>query len=1131
MLGARWMHRLFWTCLCVYWATAHAAIRSPDAEVLFEACDALKTRGSFAVEPVSAWEGFGVAAGRDGRTYSIFGPLGSIACVPLLAVVDALEPAALFDRWGIAPPPSHYVEGGLFAALDRAAPTEIEPHARRALVAWVFNAVVSALGVVLFFRIARRFASDDRAALVVAGVYALATPAWPYAGTFFSEPLATLLLLAAVDRLALPEGRDEPWHLVVGGLLAGLAAWAHVTAVLFAPFLLALAAWRRGAFAPAAALAFGAGLGIALGGLAAYHFALWGDPFETGRGADYGRFVAPWRGLYGLLLSPGKGLFVHVPIAVLAVWAFPAFVRRHRTLGAILVAALLFRLVFVAARSDWHGGFSPGPRLLVQAIPFLLLPLVPWLESRLDGRSPARIAFALLAIASFAIQWLFVAGEPFGVLHALRLEAMAAGQNVFEADRLYLDLHLAPLVHLPRGAVGPLLFRDVGAPLPLWALGLCSVLALAGGIVASAATKAEWLRARRAWWAPLALGAAVVALYAPSLGNGFTNWDDPQYVENNPFAARGWLGIPLAFLGVHEDAYYPVTHAIYAVIQALFGPSALAHHAVQVGLFAAGVSLLPWALAAFGIPASVGFWIALLWAAHPMRAESVSWAANLKDPAAFLGLVVAFGAYHRGRRKLSIAAFAAALLAKSMFFPLAGLFVLLDARTAGWKGALRRSAPYLGIALAVAFLGAYLHVLPSEARARTRPGGSLLGAVPSILYLPWWYLWRTLSLRHPQSVYTFEPVGWFDSRFALALVGWALLLLLLWRIPAKWRGPWRLGVAAWALPFLPVTGLSPLVHHVADRYAFLPSLAVVAGLVLGVRQLAPRLPRPVPALLAAAAILGQAAGSVARQADYRDAITLWEADLARAPENWTVRYNLAGAYGGVGRWDDALAQLEAALAIRPSEATEQWLAFARLARAGLPSERVPALAAALAAAEDPTPIWLEATRELVQRGNLEGARAILAELPRDRADVSFFVGMVDAAEGKTEDALARIGEAIARDPDLEQAHLFRASLLASLGRDEDLARLAAVHLPTSRARAELAKARAMALLRLRRPEEALAATEVEIEPAHRPIVSGARAAALLLLGRTEEARREAETGDGPGADRLLLRAILDQTEE
>ena len=55
--------------LLVYSLTSYGGVRSPDAEVIFETCEALAHRGAFAVDPVSSWTGFGLAPGRDGALY------------------------------------------------------------------------------------------------------------------------------------------------------------------------------------------------------------------------------------------------------------------------------------------------------------------------------------------------------------------------------------------------------------------------------------------------------------------------------------------------------------------------------------------------------------------------------------------------------------------------------------------------------------------------------------------------------------------------------------------------------------------------------------------------------------------------------------------------------------------------------------------------------------------------------------------------------------------------------------------------------------------------------------------------------------------------------------------------------
>ena len=90
-------------------------------------------------------------------------------------------------------------------------------------------------------------------------------------------------------------------------------------------------------------------------------------------------------------MSPGKGLLFFCPIILLGLFAVPALLRRHRVLCLTLVSAVLGRLVIVASRSDWHGGFGPGPRYLLLIIPLLLVPLTAWYSE-----SPTRLRLIVL---------------------------------------------------------------------------------------------------------------------------------------------------------------------------------------------------------------------------------------------------------------------------------------------------------------------------------------------------------------------------------------------------------------------------------------------------------------------------------------------------------------------------------------------------------------------------------------------------------------------------------------------------------------------------------------------------------------------------------------------------------------
>lgn len=455
--------------LCLNLLAWYGGIRSPDSEVVFALCEALHDRRSVAIHDESRDTGFGVAPGRGGRLYSIFGPGESLACVPFLTIARLVDRTHWYAPAAITPPPSFYVGGGYerFEAGERPAPREAVLHAERTIVS-LLNPIVSALAAVVFFAIASRFARTRAAALGATVLYAAGTLAWVYAGGFFSEPLATLCVLLSCYFAARP---------TVAGLALGAAIATHITAILFVPFLAAIAIHdadqgEASASSPRgaerhrpdrrvrAAAWFAAGLGAALALLAIYDAFRFGDPFETGRGVDpelarafgYGVFTAPWRGLYGLLLSPGKGVLLYAPAVIVGAIGWRAFHRERPFTARVLAVAAITRILFLAARSDWHAGFCLGPRYLVMLLPFLVLPVV-----TVADRWPR--AFTAATILCVAQQTMFAIGEPFTYYQRIRIASFLRGVDPFVGDRIYLSWPSAPVVHLLGGLRGPWLLR------------------------------------------------------------------------------------------------------------------------------------------------------------------------------------------------------------------------------------------------------------------------------------------------------------------------------------------------------------------------------------------------------------------------------------------------------------------------------------------------------------------------------------------------------------------------------------------------------------------------------------------------------------------------------------------------
>jgi hypothetical protein len=476
-------------CLLVYTWTAYGGIRSTDSEIVFRTAQSLAGNGSFAVSEGVLWEGFGLAEGKDGRFYSIFGPGQSLLLVPFVWIGETLNSIGWYKNLPIPIHPSHQVGQGLFYYVGNVQPVDLQPHALRAAVS-LFNVLVSALTVLVFWFLLVTLGYSSRTATMTAVLLGFGSLLWPYSGTFFSEPLATLFTVLSLFFL-LQEGRGKSGPLsrgrwtVLGGLTLGLASTVHITAVLSLPFFILLTGSRDRCTRPdmknirVAGTLFILGFLLPMILLGYYNFIRFGNIMETGRFMDmalagrlfYGEFTLSFLGLYGLVAGGAKGLLVTSPSTLLGVFSWRQFARRHGYLSHVLLAMVVFRILFIALRTDWHGGYCLGPRYLVMIIPFTLIAVASWLEGP-TGDKLSGLTLSLIAVACVSVQLHFALGEIFTFYYLIKWTYAPDGIAALKVLYPYLTWEFSPLVALPPNYRGPWLLEIV--PLSnrtLWMLG------------------------------------------------------------------------------------------------------------------------------------------------------------------------------------------------------------------------------------------------------------------------------------------------------------------------------------------------------------------------------------------------------------------------------------------------------------------------------------------------------------------------------------------------------------------------------------------------------------------------------------------------------------------------------------
>jgi hypothetical protein len=225
----------------------------------------------------------------------------------------------------------------------------------------------------------------------------LGTMVLPFATMYFSHIPAAAASFAAFALLV--RERDgpsrRPWALFAAGLLAGIAVVFEYPAVLIGIVLAAFVLTVRPRLPRLAAYAAGAVLGALP--LFVYHWLVYGSPLHT----PYDDVVADpgasghdvvgsnGEGVLGvttprfsdavkLLIGDDRGLLILSPLVVAGVIGLVLIWRAGRRAEAatclgVGAAMLVYNSGYTPVFGEIWGGGSPGPRLLLTSLPFLML--------------------------------------------------------------------------------------------------------------------------------------------------------------------------------------------------------------------------------------------------------------------------------------------------------------------------------------------------------------------------------------------------------------------------------------------------------------------------------------------------------------------------------------------------------------------------------------------------------------------------------------------------------------------------------------------------------------------------------------------------------------------------------------
>lgn len=415
----------------------------------------------------------------------------------------------------------------------------------------------------------------------------------------------------------------------------------------------------------------------------------------------------------------------------------------------------------------------------------------------------------------------------------------------------------------------------------------------------------------------------------PVLNHEFLNWDDPKNITANPqikgLTAQNLHAIFLDSAKI-SNYYIPLTFVSFSVDHALFGLDARAFHRTNLILHIANGLLVFWFFYLLTRRLSLAFFSAALFAVHPLQVEAVSWLTERKGLLAaffFLGSLLFYIRYCERDSRSSYAAaitfFILSLLSKPTGLTLPFLLLLLDYyHDRQWhRRVFYEKVPFLALSIIFGLISL------SGQQAGGAMGSREILALDNLIWAGYSILFYLAIFFVPANFSAFYPYPDNVHLVYLFLTPGLIAAVIYFRK----QKDFFFGAGFFLLAIIPVIKIIPFGNHIAaDRLIYVPSL----GLFFLIGWLWQRLGAvsakfalfKIPAFfLLAAGIVGMLVGlSRDRLPVWHDSGTLWEDVLQHHPRVALAHANLGAFYGEKNRLDEAIVQLQEALALDPNYA-------------------------------------------------------------------------------------------------------------------------------------------------------------------------------------------------------------------
>lgn len=442
-------------------------------------------------------------------------------------------------------------------------------------------------------------------------------------------------------------------------------------------------------------------------------------------------------------------------------------------------------------------------------------------------------------------------------------------------------------------------------------------------------------------------------VYANSIRNDFTNWDDLSLVVENP-AIRSLSidNLIEIFTPKAGKTYQPVRVLSYAIDYYFWRLNPLGYHLGNIalhGFSAVILYLLLGSLLNQMRPESslesnriIALLASLLFAVHPVNVEAVTWISSRK-----YGLLAFFyfssfyfyiknsekGRYHRMYYALSIVSYVLSLLSSPFSVTLPAILFLYDychIRNMNLYNILKsRLLSYLfyivlSISQFIILWNSFTTTPGPEPAIKSHEMNNIFYTFLTMLRVLYDYIKNLIFPFWLNNMYVdHTSTSVFEYKVILSLlVIFFLIGILFFQVRAD--NKINLFCLGWfVLTWLPVSNIIPISTKMADRYLYLPAVGLFLLFSLSVYNTSHRwfslkakqfVTVPVIAFL----VFSLCYLSIDRNRVWANSQTLWEDSLRKAPAYWVPHMNLGLTMAQQGKIEEAISYYRESLRLNPN---------------------------------------------------------------------------------------------------------------------------------------------------------------------------------------------------------------------